>query len=225
MGASAAIPRGRFIVLDGIDGCGKSTQAARLTRALEQAYLANDEKARTAGRAAGGVLHLREPGGSAVGEQIRSLVLAREHALSPAVETLLFAAARRQMLDERVAPALERGWDVVCERSNASTFAYQAVAGGLPEDQVLELLRTWSNEPQPDLTLWLDLPVDEAQARRSAPQDRIEDRGRPFQEAVRRGFVRWAERVPGNVRIDARGEESAVAERILSAVRGLEAAR
>jgi dTMP kinase len=217
MGASAAIPRGRFIVLDGIDGCGKSTQAARLTRALEQS--------RAPGRGPAGVLHLREPGGSGVGEQIRALVLSREHTVSPAVETLLFAAARRQMLDERVMPALERGWDVVCERSNASTFAYQAVAGGLPEDAVLALLRTWSNDPQPDLTLWLDLPVEEAQARRAAPQDRIEDRGRPFQEAVRRGFERWAERVPGNVRIDARGEESAVAERIWSAVRGLEGAR
>lgn len=217
MGANAAIPRGRFIVLDGIDGCGKSTQAAHLTRALEQS--------RAADRVPTGVLHLREPGGSPVGEEIRALVLSRAHALSPAVETLLFAAARRQMLDERVAPALERGWDVVCERSNASTFAYQAVAGGLPEDQVLELLRTWSNEPRPDLTLWLDLPVEQAQARRSTPQDRIEDRGRPFQEAVARGFARWAERVPGGVRIDARGEESTVAERILSAVRGLEGAR
>jgi dTMP kinase len=217
MGASAAIPRGRFIVLDGIDGCGKTTQAARLTRSLEQS--------RGGGRSVAGVLHLREPGGSVLGERIRSLVLARELTLSPAVETLLFAAARRQMLDERVGPALERGWDVVCERSNASTFAYQAVAGGLPEQQVLDLLQTWSNDPRPDLLLWLDLPADVAAARRAGPQDRIEDRGRPFQEAVARGFARWAERVPGSVRIDARGEESDVAQRILSAVRGLEEAR
>jgi len=215
MGASAVIPRGRFIVLDGIDGCGKTTQAARLTRTLEQSR----------GEGALGVLHLREPGGSALGERIRALVLSRELTLSPAVETLLFAAARRQMLDERVAPALERGVDVVCERSNASTFAYQAVAGGLPEQQVLDLLRTWSDEPHPDLLLWLDLPAEEAAARRAGPQDRIEDRGRPFQEAVARGFARWAERVPGSVRIDARGDERSVAERILSAVRELEAER
>jgi dTMP kinase len=215
MGASAAIPRGRFIVLDGIDGCGKTTQAARLTRSLEQSR----------SRGTPGVLHLREPGGSALGERIRALVLSRELTLSPAVETLLFAAARRQMLDERVTPALERGWDVVCERSNASTFAYQAVAGGLAEQQVLDLLRTWSDDPHPDLLLWLDLTAEEAAARRSAPQDRIEDRGRPFQEAVARGFARWVERVPGSVRIDARGDETSVAERILSAVRGLEAER
>jgi len=208
MGGRTGSARGRFIVLDGIDGCGKSTQAARLVRSLARP-------------GAPAPLHLREPGGTALGERIRALVLAREHALSPAVETLLFAAARRQMLDERIAPALAEGRDVVCERSNASTFAYQAVAGGLPEEEVLALLRGWADEPSPDQLLWLDLPVALAWKRLGPPRDRIEERGVAFQERVALGFRRWSELAPGTVRVDASGDEDAVAQRILQAVRRL----
>ena len=99
-------PRGAFFVLDGIDGCGKSTQAALLTQALERA-----------GRRP---LHLREPGSTPAGERIRALLLARDEALSPAVEALLVCAARAHMLAARVAPALADGRDVVCERFHAS---------------------------------------------------------------------------------------------------------
>jgi dTMP kinase len=200
--------RGRYIALDGIDGCGKSTQAARLVGALSAAAGARP-------------LHVREPGGTAVGEGIRALVLGRDHALSPAVETLLFAAARRQMLDEVVAPALAAGRDVVCERSNASTFAYQAIAGELAEEEVLGLLTRWAGTPAPDLLLWLDLPVEMALARRGAPTDRIEDKGADFLRRVAAGFARWAELMPGTVRVDASADEDAVAARVLAAARGL----
>ena len=201
--------RGRFVVLDGIDGCGKSTQAARLVRRLERTGSPRP-------------LHLREPGGSPLGERLRALLLSRQHEPSPAVETLLFAASRRQMLDEVVAPALARGHDVVCERSNASTFAYQAIAGGLPEDQVLELLRSWSDEPRPERVVWLDLPVALAARRRGRPGDRIEDHGEAFQERVAAGFRRWLERVPGCVRVDAEGSEDEVEARVLAALRDLQ---
>ena len=102
--------RGRFIVLDGIDGCGKTTQAERLANELSKASE---------------VLHLREPGSTALGESLRALLLGREMSLTPEVETLLFTAARRQMLEERVAPALASGAHVVCERFHPSTVAYQ----------------------------------------------------------------------------------------------------
>lgn len=200
--ASAA----RFLVLDGVDGCGKSTQAGRLARTL-------------AARTGRSVRHLREPGSTALGEGLRELLLSRESKLSPRVETLLFAAARAQMLEEIVAPALARGEHVVCERFHPSTFAYQAVAGGLPEDEVLELLGTWAGEPAPDLVLWLDLAPEAALARRcGAARDRIEDKGLEFQRQVARGYARYAQRAPNVVRIDADGDPESVERAILAEV-------
>jgi dTMP kinase len=198
-------PRGRFLVLDGIDGCGKSTQAERLARALSA-------------RGASAVRHLREPGSTALGEGLRELLLARELAIFPRAETLLFAAARAQMLEELVQPALARGEHVVCERFHPSTFAYQAVAGGLSEDEVLALLATWAGAPQPDLVVWLDLPLEQALARRGAASDRIERRDLDFQRAVARGYARYAERDARVVRVDASGTPDAVAAALLKEV-------
>ena len=197
-----------FVVLDGIDGCGKTTQAARLAETL---------------RAEGPreTLHLREPGSTRLGETLRGLLLDPELEMSPAVETLLFAAARRQMLDEIVAPALARGASVVVERFHASTFAYQVAAGGLAEEDVLRLLERFSGSPRPDLVLVLDLPPEVARERASsrARSDRIEAKGLEFQKKVAQGFLRYAEIAKDVVLLDARGSEDAVAERILKAVR------
>lgn len=192
--------RGRFFVLDGLDGCGKSTQAARLARSLEA----------TSGRA---VLHLREPGSTAAGERIRALLLDPEPALAPAAQVLLFAAARRQMLEERVAPALARGEDVVCERFHPSTVAYQGLALGVGEERVLELLLAWANEPAPDLILILDIEPEAARARRGS-QDRFEVRERAFHERVRDGYRRFAARAERVALVDARGTPDEVAARI-----------
>lgn len=195
--------RGRFIVLDGVDGCGKSTQAERLVRRL---------------RERGAVQHLREPGSTALGERVRTLVLERGLDVRPAAEVLLFLAARRQMLEERVAPALESGAHVVCERFHGSTFAYQAVAGGLDEGAVLELLVGWAGEPSPDLELVLELDVCVAAARRGAARDRIEDRGLDFQRRVAAGFARYAERVPSVTCLDAAGAPDVVAAAVFAEV-------
>ncbi|MBL6721699.1 MAG: dTMP kinase [Planctomycetes bacterium] len=197
-----------FVVLDGVDGCGKSTQAARLVEALRGRGLE--------------VEHLREPGGTPEGEALRALILGRDSELSAGVEALLFCAARRQLLERRVAPALERGAAVVCERFHPSTFAYQAAAGGLPEGPLLDLLHTWAGSPAPDRVLLLELPVPEAAARRGAATDRIEDRGLEFQEAVRRGLERYAELAPELAqRVDAAGSEDEVAGRVWAAVEDL----
>lgn len=203
--------RARFFVLDGVDGCGKTTQARRLALALEQLTGAAP-------------LHLREPGSTRLGEALRALLLAREHAPSPAVELLLFAAARRQMLDEIVRPALAAGRTVVCERFHGSTFAYQAVAGGLDEERVLALLADFAGEPRPDLVLVLDLPVELAAERRGGSRDRIEDLGLEFQRRVAGGFRRYAELAGASlaertVVIDAQGGEAAVFERVWIEVR------
>jgi dTMP kinase len=197
-----------FIVLDGVDGCGKTTQAVRLVRTLRA------ESQRE-------VLHLREPGSTRLGEALRELVLDPEGAMSPAVETLLFAAARRQMLDEVVAPALARGAAVVVERFHASTFAYQVAAGGLSEEDVLLVLERFAGSPRPDRVLVLDLPPEVARSRASAraASDRIEAKGLTFQKKVAQGFRRYAELAKDVVLLDAGGSEDQVAERILAQVR------
>lgn len=189
--------RGRFFVLDGIDGCGKSTQAGLLAHALRQ-------------HTSRAVHHLREPGSTRLGEALRALLLERGGSMSARVETLLFAAARSQMLDELVEPALTRGEHVVCERFHASTFAYQAVAGGLGEERVLRLLREFAGSPAPDCLLWLDLPLELALARRGANRDRIEDKGSEFQRAVAAGYARYAELDPRARRIDAARDADSV---------------
>ncbi|MCZ6596968.1 MAG: dTMP kinase [Planctomycetota bacterium] len=193
--------RGRFLVLDGVDGCGKTTQAGLLVQSLE----------RETGKKP---LHLREPGSTVVGERIRGILLDPELELSASVETLLFAAARRQMLAELVTPALAEGRDVVCERFHPATFAYQAVAGGLDEERVLDLLETWAGDPVPDLVLVLDVDPATASSRREGSPDRIERKGLDFQRAVAEGFRRYAARVPNVRLVDAAGTPEEVAAQV-----------
>lgn len=195
----------RFFVLDGVDGCGKTTQAARLVESLTVPERPEP-------------LHLREPGSTSAGERIRDLLLARDVEIGVAAEALLFAAARRQTLDELVAPALARGVDVVCERFHASTFAYQGVAGGLGEERVLALLREFAGEPAPDREFLLLMETELALHRRGPAGDRIEDRGAEFAQRVARGYERYVELEPRAVRIDATGTEDEVAARILEEV-------
>ncbi len=195
-----------FVVLDGVDGCGKSTQAKRLVARFEREFGVRP-------------LHVREPGTTEVGERLRAILLDRELVLAPRTEALLFCAARSQMLDELVAPALREGQSVVCERFHAATFAYQAVAGGLDETQVLELLSTWAGEPRPDLELILDLSPERAAERRQGAGDRIEAKGLEFQRRVAAGMLRYASLVERARRIDADGDEASVEERIFAEVR------
>jgi dTMP kinase len=198
------VARGRFFVLDGLDGCGKSTQAARLAHALSA-------------RAERPALHLREPGSTAAGERLRALLLDPAIALAPAAQVLLFAAARRQMLEERVEPALAAGQDVVCERFHAATYAYQGFALGVGEERVLALLEGWAGVPAPTLTLVLALTPEEARARRGNG-DRFEQAAPDFHARVAEGFARYAARAPRTVLVDARGNADLVAQRILAEV-------
>lgn len=202
--------RGLFLVIEGVDGCGKSTQARALVEALG--------RERPGGP---GPLHVREPGTTVVGEAIRAALLDPEGDLDSGVELMLFAAARRQNLRERVEPALASGRDVVCERFHGSTFAYQGVAGEISGDTVLEFLDRWASDPLPDLELWLDVDPEAAAARRSGEDDRIEAKGLEFQKAVARGYREYVDRVPRARRIDGSANPERVLEQILIEVRGL----
>lgn len=197
-------------MIEGVDGCGKTTQARALVEALG--------RERPGGPAP---LHVREPGTTVVGEAIRAALLDPRGEMDSGVELMLFAAARRQNLRERVEPALASGRDVVCERFHGSTFAYQGVAGEIPGDTVLEFLARWASDPLPDLELWLDVDPDVAAKRRSGEDDRIEAKGLEFQRAVARGYREYVERVPRARRIDGALGPDEVLRQILEEVRGV----
>jgi len=167
--------RGRFIVLEGADGCGKSTQARRLAEALKSA--GHD------------VIHVRDPGSTRVAEAVRGLLLAPETGVvSIRTETLLYMAARAQLAEEVVLPALERGTIVVSERWTLSTEVYQGLAGGLGVEAVRSLAELAEGGAAPDLTLVLDVDLGVGLARLSGDPDRMELKGGEFHADVVRGY-------------------------------------
>lgn len=187
--------RGLFITVEGIDGCGKSTQARLIAAALEAA--GHD------------VLRLREPGGVKISEQIRAILLDPANAeMGDACELLLYEAARAQLVHQVIRPALAAGKTVVCDRFYDSTTAYQAFADGLDRNMVSQANELAVDGCRPDLTLVFDLPVEDALRRRSCreAEDRLELKGLEFQERVAAGFRAVAADEPGRVKlIDAGG--------------------
>lgn len=176
----------RFVAFEGIDGCGKSTQASLLA-----------DRLRSRGHE---VVLTREPGGTALGERVRNLVLA-DGLIAPVTEALLFAAARAQLVAEIVRPALDAGRWVVTDRFVDSSLAYQGAARGLGIDAVWEINRPGVEGCLPDLAVVLDVPVDVAAERDTGPDDRIESEGHALQEAVAAGYRQLAVRFPGRVAI------------------------
>jgi dTMP kinase len=195
---------GRFIVLEGSDGVGKSTQVALLSTWMD----------------ALGVPHLvaREPGGTPVGEAIRSVVLSRDDLeMPPESELLLILAARAAFVADVVKPALAEGTTVVADRFALSTLAYQGYGRGLDLELVRAGLEIATGGLRPDLYLLLDLPLEEAQARRrrgSGEPDRIEREGLDFQGAVRDGYLALADDEGGIEVVDARGSAEEVHARV-----------
>jgi dTMP kinase len=200
--------RGRFVVLEGIDGCGKTTQLEALRQWLP-----------TSGLIPSGarVIVSREPGGTALGQALRELLLhpPGEAAPVPRAELLLYAADRAQHVETVLRPALEAGDWVLCDRFTGSTAAYQGYGRGLDLGLIgaLEYLATGGLEA--DLTLWLDVSVAESIRRRGGqPGDRIEAEGENFLGRVRRGFTVFAV-IAGQqdwTRIDAGKPVAAVTE-------------
>jgi dTMP kinase len=200
-----AAARGCFISLEGIDGAGKSTHLDALHTWL-------------AGQGAE-VLRTREPGGTALAETLRELVL--HQPMDALTESLLVFAGRRDHLQQVIEPALARGATVLCDRFTDASFAYQGGGRGF-DITVLTHLEAWVQQGrQPDLTLWFDLPADQAAARRSAVRapDRFEQQDTPFFERVRAGYLARMSADPGRfVRIDARAERANVWSQIVRAL-------
>ncbi len=191
------------MVLDGPDGGGKSTQAPRLVEHL-----------RTSGFPA--CRHLREPGATPVGEKIRSILLdASLGEMEPATEVFLYLAARAELIGKEIAPALERGEAVVCERFLLSTVVYQGAALGMDAQWIGRCFEPVIHGLEPDVTIVLDLPPETGLKRRGEQRDRLERRDLDFHRRVRQGFLDAARRDSVRVRIvDATAPEAAVAAAI-----------
>jgi dTMP kinase len=154
-----------FITFEGVDGSGKSTQVRLLA-----------EQLRGEGR---DVLATREPGGTSFGEKVRELILGDDE-LAPWAEAALFMAARAQLVDQVIRPALARGQDVLCDRYLDSSLAYQGLARGLGVERVLEINLAATGHLLPDRTFLIVLPLDQASLRRGSKPDRIEREGDDF---------------------------------------------
>ncbi|MGH2436435.1 MAG: dTMP kinase [bacterium] len=198
--------RGIFITIEGPEGAGKTTQARLLYEHLSPRYP---------------VLHTREPGGTTIGEQIRTLLLDEDfREMAPQVEMLLFAAARAQFVREVVEPALREGRLVLSERYVDASVAYQGYARGLGVDVVRQVNSVATGGLLPDLTLLLDIDaqaglerarVAEGKQGRRGRGDRLEQEALPFHVRVREGFLAIAREQPNRVQvIDGTGAQQVV---------------
>ncbi len=200
--------KGRFLVLDGPDGAGKSTQAAKLVERLKAGHFKAE--------------HLRDPGSTDFGEKLRQLLLDPLSEISLRSETLLFLACRAQLVEEKIRPALEAGKIVVCERFHASTIAYQGSAAGVDPGLIEKLCHFSSGGLTPDMMILLDLDPEESMRRVGEKRDRLEMRSRDYHERVRLGFMQYALSHPGAVSvIEALGTEEEVHDAIWTSVAGI----
>lgn len=203
-----------LIVLEGAEGAGKTTQVARLAK-------------RIAG-AGHQVVSFREPGGTKLGEILRTAVLHTDIDITPAAESLLFMASRAQLTAQEIAPALRRGATVLLDRFFLSSYAYQVAGRQLAEDLVVDANRLATGGLVPDLTLLLSLPVAQglARAKTRSGHDRIERADAGFHERVARGFAEfatpaWQKKHPeaGPIAVvDASGSVDDVERRVTAAV-------
>lgn len=193
--------RGRFIVLDGPDGCGKTTQQKLLSTWIAQQGAE--------------VVCFRDPGTTSIGEQIRTVLLSPDNAgMGDNVEVLLYMAARAQLWKECIDTALTQGKCVLMDRWLSSTCAYQGCAGGFGVDKVVRiaedsLVRVW-----PDVTVILDVDLETAAARMNRPLDRMEQKGSDYHQRVREGYLQLCGRYADIMRVDAAQSQENVQRQI-----------
>ncbi|MFH1458002.1 MAG: dTMP kinase [Candidatus Omnitrophota bacterium] len=171
--------KGIFITFEGSEGCGKSTQSRLLYQYLK--------------RKGFDALYLREPGSTKVGESIRKILLdARNDSLTAVSEMLLYMAARSQIVDETIRPALSAGRTVICDRFLDSTVAYQGYGLGLDIKLIREIAKLVTRGMSPDLTILLDLPIGKGFKYHDSKKDRIEQRSSQYHVRVRNGYLKLA---------------------------------
>lgn len=203
---------GKFIVFDGPDGSGKSTQFARFVKTAQDAGLS--------------VCEVREPGGTHVGERIRDILLDPIHdEMALRCEMMLYMASRAQLVEERIRPALAKNCLVLADRFLSSTLAYQGAAGGLPREEIMHVAQAALGAPGTPGAAWPDLvvifDVDEATAatRLNPLLDRMERKSAEFHAKVRQGYLDQAKRNPDHhLVIDARADAETVAQSLLDAL-------
>jgi len=179
-----------FITFEGIDGSGKSTQIKKLKEKLEQKGAQ--------------VETFRDPGGPIVSEKIREILLNPDYDIDVVTELLLFSAARSQLMAENVLPNLEKGRVVILDRFYDSTTAYQGHGRqSIPLDEIHKMNRIASHKCEPDLTIYMKVPLEEAKKRMAKQKDRMEQAGDPFFEKVIKGFNHLAENEDRFVTVDA----------------------
>jgi dTMP kinase len=198
--------KGHFIVFEGLDGSGKSTQAQRLSRHFQQR-----------GRE---VIAVEEPGGSPLGERIRAILLDGKSSCLPLTEVLLYEASRHELTQRVIRPALERGAIVICQRYAYSTLAYQGYGHGLPLERIEELSQWVTGGLTPSVAFFLDLPVEEGlqRLRREREPDRMESQGLEFWRRVEQGYHELARRHPEMIRLDATQDPERLFAEILQAL-------
>jgi len=206
--------RGRLIVFEGAEGAGKTTQIRLIAERLGTAGIP--------------CVAVREPGGTPVGDAIREILLDPERHITAATEALLFMASRAELIGRAIEPALEKGNVVLLDRFFLSTYAYQIVGRGLPEDEVRAANRLATGGLVPDITLLLDVHPGEGLGRADArgKRDRMESVGDDFHERVGKAFRKfvepaWQHSHPecGPIKlIDGTGDETAVLKRVISAL-------
>ena len=179
--------RGKFITFEGLDGAGKSTHIEAVVDLLRQ-------RGKT-------VVSTREPGGTPLGEKLRSIVLSEPMDLE--TETLLMFAGRREHLAKLIEPALARGEWVVCDRFTDATYAYQGGGRGVDRQRILALEDWVHGQLQPDLTILFDVPLEVARARMAGSRelDRFEREQADFHERVRESYLERARANPGRIRV------------------------
>ena len=205
--------KGKFITFEGVEGAGKTTQAHLLGEYLSSLKIP--------------VVVTREPGGTHIGEQIRQILLASENrGMTPETEILLYAASRAQHLREKIVPALDSDRWVICDRYSDATIAYQGYGRGLDLGLIAELNRLVSLELEPDLTILLELDVQEGlmRARKrgeggNLQEGRFEEEEVAFHRRVREGYRNLARRYPGRIRtVSAEGSMEEVNKRVIEIV-------
>jgi dTMP kinase len=206
MTPSAPAPASRFIVLEGIDGAGKSSQVEPLVAWLR-------ERGRT-------VTTCRDPGATPVGDAIREILLNRADLhLASTAEMLLYMAARAQLVADVIQPRLNRGEWVVSDRYLLANIVYQGHAGGLDPDTIRRVGAVATAGLEPDLVLVLDVDLDTAARRLARPLDKLENRGDAFRSRLRAGYLAEAAQRPDRIAVvDATGNPAAVQANLRSAI-------